>query len=164
MTSKSQILVSLSPPSLSSFGDIFEQNFSKWTFEEEGNIQTRYEDEGRHPNIYREQSETLSTGSSKHFLGSIVYLLFPVERVSLCSLQIIALKLVRQFCYCYKICPCCQSIIIKGQGSDQVNFDITSYSVMTSCTQSISTSSTSSFRSGCNDWASLVRNIVLNKF
>ena len=29
-----------------------------------------------------------------------------VERVSLCSLQIIALKLVRKFCYCYKICPC----------------------------------------------------------
>ena len=29
-----------------------------------------------------------------------------VERVSLCSLHIIALKLVCQLCYCYKICPC----------------------------------------------------------
>ena len=32
---------------------------------------------------------------------------FPAERVSLCSLQIIALKLVCQFDNCYKICPCC---------------------------------------------------------
>ena len=29
-----------------------------------------------------------------------------VERVSLCSLEIIALKLVCEFCYCYKTCPC----------------------------------------------------------
>ena len=29
-----------------------------------------------------------------------------VERVSLCSLQIIALKLACKFHYCYKICPC----------------------------------------------------------
>ena len=32
-----------------------------------------------------------------------------VERVLLCSLQIIALKLVCQFRYCYKICPCCSN-------------------------------------------------------
>ena len=50
--------------------------------------------------------ETLSTGNSKRLLRSIVYLQFPVERVSLCSLQIIALGLVSQFRYCYKICPC----------------------------------------------------------
>ena len=31
---------------------------------------------------------------------------FPVERVWLCSLQIIALKLVCQFRYCYQIPPC----------------------------------------------------------
>ena len=53
-----------------------------------------------------EQSETLWTGKSKHLLNSIVYLQFPVERVSLCSLQIITLKLVYQFYCCYKICPC----------------------------------------------------------
>ena len=41
--------------------------------------------------ICKQQSETLSTGNSKH-LRSIVYLQFPVERVSLCFLQIIALK------------------------------------------------------------------------
>ena len=29
-----------------------------------------------------------------------------VERVSLCSLQIITLKVVYQFRYCYKMCPC----------------------------------------------------------
>ena len=55
--------------------------------------------------ICREQSEILSTGNSKH-LSSIVYLQFPVERVSLCSLQLIALKLMCQFCYSYKISPC----------------------------------------------------------
>ena len=31
---------------------------------------------------------------------------FPVERVSLCFLQIIALKSVLKFRYCFKICPC----------------------------------------------------------
>ena len=33
-------------------------------------------------------------------------LLLLVQRVSLCSLQIIAFKLVRQLGYCYKMCPC----------------------------------------------------------
>ena len=55
----------------------------------------------------KEQSKTLSTGSSKHLLCSIVYSQFPVERVSLCSLQIFALKLACQCCYCHKSCPCC---------------------------------------------------------
>ena len=54
--------------------------------------------------ICREQSEPLSTWNSKHLLISIVYLQFLVERVSLCSLQIIALKLVCLFRYCHKIC------------------------------------------------------------
>ena len=35
-----------------------------------------------------------------------------VERVSLCSLQIIALKLVCRFCYCYKICPCYIKVLL----------------------------------------------------
>ena len=33
---------------------------------------------------------------------------FPIERVSLCSLQTIAQKLVYQFCHGYKICPGCR--------------------------------------------------------
>ena len=36
----------------------------------------------------------------------LFFLQFPVQRVSLCSLQIIAFKFVCQFCYCHKICPC----------------------------------------------------------
>ena len=49
-----------------------------------------------------------------HFeIGVSISLLLPnlpllVERVSFCSLQIIALKKVRQFRDCYKICPCSQ--------------------------------------------------------
>ena len=39
-------------------------------------------------------------------LRSIVYLQYPVKRVSLCSLQITALKLVCKFRYCCKICRC----------------------------------------------------------
>ena len=42
----------------------------------------------------------------KNLLRSIVYLQCPVERASLCSLHIIALKSVGQFRYCYKICSC----------------------------------------------------------
>ena len=34
-----------------------------------------------------------------------------VETVSLCSLQIITLKLMFRFCYCYKICPCCGTLV-----------------------------------------------------
>ena len=34
--------------------------------------------------VCRKQSETFSTGNSKHLICSIVYLQFPVERVSLC--------------------------------------------------------------------------------
>ena len=54
--------------------------------------------------ICREQSETLSHENSKHLLRSIVYLQFSIKKVSLCSLHIIALKLVCQFWYYCQIC------------------------------------------------------------
>ena len=44
--------------------------------------------------------------NSKHLLCSIIYFQFPVERVSICCLHVTALKLVCEFCYCYKIDPC----------------------------------------------------------
>ena len=46
--------------------------------------------------ICRERSETLSTGNSKTS-SAVLSFQFPVERVSPCSLQIIALKVVCQF-------------------------------------------------------------------
>ena len=53
-----------------------------------------------------ENKAKLSTRNSKHLRQSIVYLHFPVERVSLCSLHKLPLKLVCQFRYCHKIYPC----------------------------------------------------------
>ena len=40
--------------------------------------------------------------TEQHLIRSIVYLQYPVQRVSLCSLQIIALKLMSQFRYVTK--------------------------------------------------------------
>ena len=56
--------------------------------------------------ICREQGETLSKRNCKWTVLQRRCFEFPVERVSLCSLQIITLKLVYQFRYCYKICSC----------------------------------------------------------
>ena len=54
----------------------------------------------------REQSETLSTWNSKHFLRSIVYSQFSVERELHFVLYRQSLWTWYQFRYCYKICPC----------------------------------------------------------